>query len=182
MSGPGAGATRKAALAASLIFILGLVAGLGVDRLWMARDEVRGTRALTSEAMTAALDLDASEAARVRAVLDTLRVELARAAEAGPDSLGSAARRGRQRLEAALPAERRERFRTWMSEHHARMMGEMRGGMMGPPAAGMGRPGMMDSAGGMMMGPEMMGGDSLGRGAGEGMMRLPDSAGDARRR
>jgi hypothetical protein len=77
------------------------------------------------------LDLDAKQQARVRQVLDSLEAEIARAAIRGPDSLRTAAREALQRLERALPADRRSGFRNWMRGHNQRMMNEMQR-WMGP--------------------------------------------------
>lgn len=143
----------QALLATATIFFLGAVAGIAADRVWLGRSPaVAEAATLTPEGMDAALDLDAAQAARVRAVLDSLRTEVVQAAQAGPDSLRDVARRGRQRLQDALPADRRASFQQWMQQHHARMMQEMGGGMMQGPGMGpvmMGRPG----GAGRMMGP-----------------------------
>lgn len=137
----------QAMLVTAIIFVLGGVAGIAADRVWQGRSPaVAEAATLTPEGMDAALGLDAAQQARVRAVLDSLRADVARAAQAGPDSLRNVARRGRQRLEDALPADRRVPFQQWMQQHHARMMREMGGGMR------QGGPGM-----GRMMGPGGMG-------------------------
>lgn len=190
----------KGALVAALLFLLGAVAGVAVDRVWLGRWPSEAQAApLTVDAMADALDLDASQNGRVRRVLDSLRADLARAAQAGPDSLRDAAQRGRRRLEEALPPDRRPHFEAWMDEHHARMMQMMGSGMMHssdsggmmrvpgetPPDSGtMMGPGVIrtDTGRGGMMRPGMMGPDSGSDGMmGSGMMR-PDSGGGRRRR
>lgn len=157
----------QGALLAVLLFVLGLVAGVAADRVWLGGWTAEAEAAsLTPEGMADALDLDPAQGARVRSVLDSLRVEVGQAVQSGPDSLRSVARRARQRLEEALPPDRRPRFREWMQDHHARMMRDMGGGMMGP-GQGMG-PGMMRGRGrgGGRMGPGMM---QPGRDSGGGM-------------
>jgi len=123
--------------------------------------------------MARALDLDSAQAARVQAVLDSLRVEVAQAVREGPESLRSVALSGRRRLEEALPTDRRVRFQQWMQEHHARMMRRMGGGMMRDGAMAPGTTPVPDTPGGMtpardsgrgMMGPGMMHRDGRGSG------------------
>ncbi|HZD80660.1 MAG TPA: hypothetical protein VE646_11565 [Actinomycetota bacterium] len=174
MRSNGMNPSRKAALATAVIFLVGAAAGMAADRVWLGLWPPRAEAAsLTPEGLVRALDLDSTQRARVDAVLDSLQVEMTGAVTAGPDSLRSVARRGRQRLEDALPPDRRAPFRQWMQAHHARMMQYMGRGMMGPdsgagppmtPGGRMG-PGMMRPDGGM--GPGMMGPDS---GRGTGMM------------
>lgn len=130
------------ALVAALLFLLGTVAGVAIDRLWLDASPAAAEAApLTVEGMGDALELDQGQSARIRALLDTLRVDMSQALMEGPDSLRTMARHARERLEEALPPDRRMRFRDWMQDHHARMMEHMGGGMMGP-GGGMG-PGMM---------------------------------------
>lgn len=168
---------RKAALAAAVLFALGAMAGVAADRWWLGRRASELAAApLTAEAMADVLDLDAGERARVTAVLDSLETSVARAALEGPASLQEAARGARQRLEQALPADRRGRFQSWMSGHHARMMKRMCG-----ERATRGEP---------MMGPGMMPGRMPAEAEGRGRMRrqgewdgrgdLNDSAGRQR--
>lgn len=165
----------QAALATTLIFLLGAVAGVAADRVWLGRaPAVAQAATLTPAGMEAALNLTPSQAARVRAVLDSLRGEVVQAAQAGPDSLRDVAQRARQRLEEALPMDRRASFQEWMQQHHARMMQQMGGGMMqgGAGMRPMG-PGMMGSpaGGGRMMGPpDSTGGAKQPRGGMSGMM------------
>lgn len=186
----------KGALVATLLLLVGVVAGVSADRIWLRHGVAAPAAAsLTPEAMARALDLDPVQDARVRSVLDSLQVEVGQALQSGPDSLGTVARRARQRLEQALPADRRARFRDWMQEHHARMMDQMGGGAMGG-GPGMGA-GMMPAPdtprngvnGGMMMqgrdttrdggmGPGMMSPPDTGtaEGPGPGMMKVPAGA------
>ena len=116
----------KAALTAAFLLVLGIVLGIAIDRLWLTSGHV-DRPPLTAEAMAEELELTASEEARVREVLDSLETEISEAAGMGPDSLHSAARRARQRLERALPPDTRPEFRQWMERHHRRMMKEMHG-------------------------------------------------------
>ncbi len=138
----------KATLAAAVLFGLGAVTGLALDRLWRgAAPPAAEAAPLTVEAMADALELEPGDRARVEALLDSLRVEVTQAARQSPESLQVVARRARQRLEAVLPPDRRGPFQDWMRGHHQRMMDHMRhGGMMGGgPTTGpsMG-PSMMD--------------------------------------
>lgn len=180
----------KAALATAVIFLLGVTAGVAGDRIWLGlRPPTTEAAALTSEAMAEALDLTPTQRTRVSRVLDTLRVEMTRAvATGGPDSLRSVARQARQRLEDALPPDRRGAFREWMETHHARMMEHMGGGMMGRPGMDPGRMGPDSAAPGMMtpgrgMGPGTMDPGSTNSGMmgpgqmGPGMMMGRDSSG-----
>ncbi len=188
----------KAALAAAVLFLAGAVAGVAGDRAWLGRWPSSAEAApLTPDAMSRALDLDPGQRARVRSVLDSIRIEMSQALEQGPDSLRAVAQRGQERLRQALPPDRRGRFRTWMQWHHARMMQQMGGGMMGPrggrgpgagPGGGMG-PGPMRRRGpGGMMGTDsptggrggMMGSDSFTGGRGGAMGS--DSGGGGMRR
>jgi len=147
----------KAALVSVVLFLAGAVAGVSADRMWLGRwPEAAQAAPLTAGALSRDLNLSPDEQARVRSVLDSLQVEVSRALEEGPDSLRGIARRGRLRLEDALPPDRRGEFRVWMQGHHARMMQEMGGGLMAP---------------GGRMGPGMM----RGRGGGRGGMMGPDS-------
>lgn len=174
------GPRSRAGLAAAALFLAGVVVGTAADRLWLGRAPSEAEAApLTVRGLGRALDLDPAERARVGAVLDSLRGEVATAAEQSPESLRVVARRARGRLEEAIPADRREAFRVWMQGHHQRMMQRMgpmmRGGMpmhemMGPeggPGTEMMGPGMgRDSAsgGGMMRrGPGRRGPGSMMR-------------------
>jgi hypothetical protein len=139
----------KGLLAAGFLFVLGVVTGVGADRIWLGqRGASAGPGPLTPAALARALDLNPGEADRVESVLDSLQVQVADAFQQGPDSLRSVALRARARLEQALPPDRRGPFQDWMQEHHNRMMREMGGGMM----RGRGGPGGMMR--GMMQGPD----------------------------
>ncbi len=89
--------------------------------------------------MADALELEAADRARVEALLDSLRVQVAQAAQQSPESLQVADRHARQQLVAVLPADRRDQFQEWMRGHHQRMMEHMRhGGMIrGGPTTGL---------------------------------------------
>jgi len=168
----------KATLVAVVLFLAGAVVGVTADRMWLGRwPEAAQAAPLTAEALSRDLNLDPDQQARVRSVLDSLQIEVSRALEEGPDSLRGIARRARLRLEGALPPDRRGAFRTWMQQHHTRMMREMGGGMMGP--GGRRGPGMMRMRGGRggMVGPDSPSG-ARGGGMGRGMMGA-DTAGRA---
>ena len=131
MMGHTVDARWTAALPVVLVFVLGAVAGVAADRLWINGGVAElGAATLTTEGMAGALDLDPSQRERVAALLDTLQPFLAQAAVGGPDSLQAAARMARQRLEEALPPDRRLRFRSWMDDQHSRMREDMRSGNM----------------------------------------------------
>lgn len=135
------GTRRKAAAAAVLLLLAGGLLGVVVDRLWLFPREAESTP-LTARAMAARLGLNASEEARIRALLDTMHSEMTAAAQQGSDSLHSAARNAHQRLEAALPPDARAEFRVWIQEHHRQMMQRVDGvrmhgpGSMAPPEEG----------------------------------------------
>lgn len=156
----------QAALAALVLFGLGALTGVAGDRLWLGRAPAAAEAStLTAQGMVTALHLDAAQEARVRAVLDSLHGDLARAAQGGTDSLVSAALQGRRRLEAALPPDRRQSFQAWMQQHHASMMEQMGGGMMGP-RGGTGGDSATSPGGAHMQGrmPGMMRGEDSGTG------------------
>ena len=74
----------------------------------------------------------------------------------GVASMRWAARAAQQRLEEALPPDRRGQFADWMTEHRRRMTEHMGGpGMMGPGRGPMMGPGgsPIGPGGGRMMGP-----------------------------
>ena len=124
----------RVGLPAVLVFIWGAMAGVAIDRFWLT-DGARATELLAAAPLTAQslaedLELDASQKARIDALLDSLRPVLERAAVQGPDSLQAAARMARQRLEEALPDDRRPPFERWMSDRQAQMMDDMRSGNM----------------------------------------------------
>lgn len=116
----------RAAVAATLLFGLGALVGVAADRWWSFRtlSELEAAP-LTAAAMADALDLDSAQQARVAALLESLQASVVHAAQEGPASLQAAARDARRRLEEGLPPDRRERFRSWMSGHHERMMEHM---------------------------------------------------------
>lgn len=167
------GPTWKAALASALLFLLGGVAGVAADRLWLGGVPAAEAQPLTVAGLSAALDLDPAQGARVRSVLDSLQSEVSEAARAGVDSLRSVSLHGRRRLENALPPDRRAAFQAWMQRRHAQMMEEMGGGMRGR--------GRMMGPGGMRGGPQGGPGRMRGRGGGRrgmmgpGTMQGPDS-------
>lgn len=114
-------ARRKAAMLAALLLLAGGLSGVLVDRFWLLP---RGddTMPLTAHAMAARLDLDASQEARVRLLLDSMHTDVIAAARYGPDSLASAARTAHARLEAALPPHSRAEFRAWLVDHHHQLL------------------------------------------------------------
>lgn len=181
MSAPGMDPRWKAGLVAFVIFALGVGAGVSADRLWLGRTAAAGPPPITVASMAEALRLDAPERARMRALVDSLQPDIARAAAQGPDSLRTATMHARQRIEDALPPDRRADFLRWLDARHARMMEHMRGMMrrgmgpgmmrrMGPGRRpGMGRPpgpGMPPAAG-----APPRGGRRMGPGMGPAMMR-----------
>jgi len=118
----------RAAIAATVLFACGAVVGVTADRWWWDRAPSTPVASpLTAAAMGDALDLDDAQRARVDELLTDLEADVALAAQEGPASLQQAARDARRRLEAELPPDRRDRFRSWMGEHHERMMDEMCG-------------------------------------------------------
>lgn len=159
----------RAAAVGALLLLTGAALGVTVDRLWVAGARPAEAAPLTFDAMARSLDLPPRERARVRTLLDSLEEEVAAAAAAGPESLGSVARHARRRLHQVLPPDRRPAFRQWMDRHHRQMMRRMH------PA---GRPPMHmrmhrgDSTLGPMMGPPGRGSGMMrGGGDGRGMMR-----------
>lgn len=165
--------TWKAGLASALVFLMGGVAGVAADRLWLGGVPEAEAQPLTVAGLSAALDLDPAQGARVRSVLDSLQTDVSEAAQAGVDSLRSISLEGRRRLEDALPPDRRAAFQQWMRQRHAQMMEEMGGGMMGR--------GRMMGPGAMRGGPRGGPGRMRGRGGGRrgmmgpGAMQRPDS-------
>lgn len=124
MSQQNDGARRRAGVAAALLLLAGGLSGVLVDRLWLLPRPLEAMP-LTAQAMAARLDLSTEDAARVRALLDTMHVEVTAAAQQGSDSLVATARNAHLRLEAALPPDARPEFRVWLHEHHLRMMERM---------------------------------------------------------
>lgn len=173
---PGGRSRWKAAAAAGLLLLAGAALGVTVDRLWVAGAGDARAAPLTADAMARSLELDPAARARVAAVLDSLRGEVAAAAAAGPDSLRAAARRARRRLHDVLPPDRRPAFRRWMQSRHREMMERMHpGGATGPGGRHM-RMHRDDSARGMMMGPGGGPGGMM-RGRGDGTVE-PDARRD----
>jgi hypothetical protein len=139
-SGPGPG--LKASLVIAVTFVLGMIAGAAADRIVRRPTPEPPLPPLTIQDMAHALALDPAERARVGAVLDSLRPEIASAAAQGPDSLELATRRARRRIADALPPGRRAQFQQWLDARHSHMIQMMRRfgpgmgpGMMGPGAA-----------------------------------------------
>ncbi|MBI4501265.1 MAG: hypothetical protein HY700_08905 [Gemmatimonadetes bacterium] len=160
----------RAALVSAGLFGLGAIGGAAADRAWLVgTPSLSLPGPLTGRGLARALDLNATERVRVEALLDTLRPAISRAAFQGGDSLRWAARLAQQRLEAALPPDRRAQFENWMTDHHRRMMDRMGpGATMGPGWEGAGGSGGMMGPGGRgRMGPS--GGGMMG--PGRGMMR-----------
>lgn len=181
----------RAALVAAVLFGAGVIVGVTVERTRAGRVPTPAlAEPLTVEALSRSLDLDTLAEMRVRVLLDSLEPDIAQAAMQGPDSLQAAARRARQRLEAALPGDRREPFRSWMEGHKSRMMQMMHRGMSGRmmerrmerPQSGDSRPmgrgmmeGMMRGMMGGMMGRMM--GDSFPPGVQRADLPEPESRG-----
>jgi hypothetical protein len=117
----------RAAGTAALLLVTGGVMGILADRLWLSPADTHAA-ALTAEAMAARLGLSSAEEAHVRALLDSLHTEIVSVVEHGPDSLHTAVRNARRRIEAALPPDARSEFRDWMQERHEQLMGRMHGG------------------------------------------------------
>jgi len=116
----------KALIVAFALFSLGALAGISADRWWNERQQSTSQAGqLTVPAMARALDLDSTQEARVTALLQDLEVQVAQATREGPAALQQAARNARNRLEEEIPADRRERFRSWMGEHREWMSEQM---------------------------------------------------------
>lgn len=116
----------KAVIVAFALFSLGAVAGISADRWWNERQQpLPQAGQLTVPAMAQALDLDNAQQARVADLLQDLEIQVAQATREGPAALQEAARNARQRLEEEIPADRRERFRSWMGEHREWMSEQM---------------------------------------------------------
>jgi len=116
----------KALIVAFALFSLGALAGISADRWWNERQQPTSQAGqLTVPAMARALDLDSTQEARVAALLQDLEVQVAQATREGPAALQQAARNARNRLEEEIPADRRERFRSWMGEHREWMSEQM---------------------------------------------------------
>ena len=169
---------RKASLALGFVFAAGVLVGVAADRVGSRLPATASATPLTVEALADSLRLSAPEREHVRQVVDSLDTAIARATGQGPESLQVTAAGARQRLEAALPPDRRAQFQAWMLRHHARMMQMMgQGGMMGSmggPGGGMMGPATPRRAGGGgagRMGRGGRGAEAPGVGQGGGMMR-----------
>jgi hypothetical protein len=119
----------KAGAAALLLAFAGAAMGIAVDRAWLRPAEAVAVP-LTVEGMVEHLGLSPADETRVRALLDSMHVEVLSAADQGPDALAAAARTAHQRLEAALPEDARAGFRSWVEDHHRQLLERMRGGDM----------------------------------------------------
>jgi hypothetical protein len=160
---------RKAGAVVGLVFVVGVLAGIALDRVWRGQLPSPVTAApLTVDALADSLRLDSGQRARVRQVVDSLDTEILRASTKGPEALRLTAQQAQQRLEDAVPADRRSDLQAWMQRHHARMMRLMGGGSMMGPGMQHGR---------SMMGPTSAGSGMMGGGMMQGMMRPagPDS-------
>lgn len=120
------GARWRAIATAALLVVAGGVGGVLMDRFWLSSPRVEPSP-LTADAMAARLGLSSAEKAHVRALLDSLHVEILAAAQHGPDSLRPAVLNATQRIEAALPPSARPEFRAWIDEHHRQLMGRTHG-------------------------------------------------------
>jgi hypothetical protein len=65
-----------------------------------------------------------------RSASGSFDAEILSAIQGGPDSLNTAVRNARLRIEAALPPGARSEFRAWMQEHHEQLMHRMHGAQM----------------------------------------------------
>jgi hypothetical protein len=126
-AGSGDPARWKAGAAALLLLGAGVALGVLADRLWLQAPETE-TMPLTAEALVAHLDLAPTDAARIRALLDSMHVDVVAATAEGPEALAAAARTAHERIEAALPPDARPGFRSWVDDHHRQMMERMQSG------------------------------------------------------
>jgi hypothetical protein len=115
----------RAAAAATFLLLAGGVMGVLADRHWLSPPPVEASP-LTADAMTTRLGLSSAEAARIRALLDSLHADIHTAVGHGPDSLQGAIRNAQWRIENALPLEARSEFRAWMREQYQHTMEHMR--------------------------------------------------------
>jgi hypothetical protein len=136
----GHGARWKAIATIALLVLASGTLGALVDRVWLRTPAAGAMMPLTAEALAEQLELDPSEAARVRALLDSMHAEVVTAIGQGPDALAAAADHARVRLEGALPPDARPAFRRWMEDHHRQMMERMGGGPMHGPGLMRGMP------------------------------------------
>lgn len=122
------GARWRAAGTAALLLLAGGAMGIVADRLWLSPAPVEAAP-LTAEAMATRLDLSASEAAHVRALLDSLHAEILVILQQNPDGLATKVRDAHRRIEAALPVDVRPEFHAWIRQHHDQMMNRVRRGV-----------------------------------------------------
>ena len=105
----------RAGVAALSLILAGGLLGVAGDRLWL-RHSHGSDSALTADALVAHLDLRPAAEARMRALLDSLHVEIA-----------ATAHQAHERLDAALPEDTRPVFRQWMEHHHRAMLRRLGG-------------------------------------------------------
>lgn len=132
MNGPSAPDRRKAGITAALLVLAGIAFGIVLDRTWLMPSG--SAMPLTADALAAELELGPTQETRLRALLDSMHVEVLTAAEQGPAALAAAAARAHQRLEASLPPEARPGLRAWLDAHHRQMIDRMGGGSVRPPS------------------------------------------------
>lgn len=136
----------RAAFAAALLIAAGAFLGVCADRLWLVafagdREEPQ----VSVESLASALRLDNRQTAELAALVDSIGWAISEAIERDPQSLPTVAREARDRLEEAVPSDRREGFRTWMDGRRSNMLDRMRGGGMMWGGQGRGRGMMQDS-------------------------------------
>jgi hypothetical protein len=117
------GSSRRRAQATALLLLLaGSLAGIAIDRLLLL-PRPAAAAPLTAEGMADELDLGPAEAAHLRALLDSMHMEVLEAAsQAGPAGMLASARSAHARIEAALPPEMLPKFRVWVEQHHRHLM------------------------------------------------------------
>ncbi len=125
MAGLKDNARTKAAAAAGMLLLTGALLGISLDRMWFRAPA--NAMQLTVNELSEHLDLAPAEDARMRALLDSIEPDIAVATAHGVDSLQSTALRAHERIEAALPAESRTKFRDWIRDHHDEMRKRMHG-------------------------------------------------------
>jgi hypothetical protein len=122
--GQGEEVKTKAVLAAAFLLIIGALGGVVIDRMVIIPHQ-QHARHLTVDALAAQLQLEPDVERRVRALVDSMFIEVANAAQHGPDSLRATARYAHERIEAALPPHARAQFRQWVNDHHDDLMSSM---------------------------------------------------------
>jgi hypothetical protein len=120
----------RAAGAASLLLVAGVALGIVVDRLALLPAPADAS-AVTVESLAERIDLSSEEAARLRALLDSLHADVMAAAGEGSEALRAATETAHERIEGSLDPEVRQDFRAWLQEHREHMMRRMRAEMMG---------------------------------------------------